>query len=117
VSASRPNQPRVGYLTVLPAALKKNRLHFNETIEQLRRDAHRRVESFGLELVGTTRVVVLDCTTVTVDDPAYRDEFDWEGSLCVFVEVHVRNPITGTETNGLPNTFQIPPPPDTIGQD
>ena len=112
MTASRPNQPRVGYLTVLPASLKKNKLHLNEIIEQLRQDAKKKVENFGLELVGTTRVLVIECAALTMDDPAWRDQFNWGKSLIVFVQVHARDPISGRETDTTP-TFTIPLPPET----
>jgi hypothetical protein len=45
--------------------------------------------------------MVVEGTAITLDDPGAKDEYTWGPSVGIFVEVHMRNPQTGTDSDGI----------------
>ncbi len=102
MSTSKPRRARVGYLTVHPGLdLKHDKSRLNIAIEELRQEARDRVADAGLELLGEPAAMVVEGTAITLDDPRAKDEYTWGPSVGIFVEVHVRNPRTGDDADGI----------------
>ena len=102
VSTSKPGRARVGYLTVYPGLdLKQDKSRLNIAIEELRQEAKDRVANAGLELLDEPAAMVVEGTAITLDDPAAKDEYTWGPSVGIFVEVHIRNPRIGADSDGI----------------